>query len=314
MPEPQPIVMEGSPVVRALDDAWATIRHYQPDLPEVCIVVRARSGPQPHLRHRHPAAIGWQRDDQRLSEICVDGDGLRRGAVVVLGTLLHEATHAVAQVRNIDDTSRRGRHNRRFAKLAEELGPEHDRRLRSTSSTPTTDSIARYRTALDNLHRALRSFRHPQPFGGGNVTSSDNPVACACDGGRQIRVSRTTLGVGPIVCQVCGSQFDLTRPRPEPPGRHPVTASSAPPPTSRPASSGCHERDPRGDCHVWDRTQLVASARLVSVFSQPAWVLRSRARMGKVASCASTRPRRSTGYVNAGYSSKISSKKLAGIG
>ena len=205
MPKPQPIVMEGSPVVRALEDAWATIRHHHPELPEVFIVVGAGSGTKQHLRHRHPAAMGWQRDDQRLS---VDGDGLNRGAVVVLGTLLHEATHALAQVRNINDTSRRGRHNRRFAKLAEELGLEHDRRLGWSSSTPTTDSIARYRTALDNLDRALRIYRHPQPAGGGNTASSDNPVACACDGGRRIRVSRTTLGAGPIVCQVCGSQFD----------------------------------------------------------------------------------------------------------
>ena len=61
---------------------------------------------------------------------------------------------------------------------------------------------------LDNLDRALRIDRHPQPTGGGNTTPSNNPVACACDGGRRIRVSRTTLGVGPIVCQVCGTQFD----------------------------------------------------------------------------------------------------------
>ena len=209
MPKPQPIVMQGSPVVTALEDAWATIRHHHPEVPEVFIVVGAGSRTKQLPRHGHPAAMGWQRDHQPLSEICVDGDGLTRGAVVVLGTLLHEAAHALAQVRNINDTSRRGRrHNRRFAKLAEELGLEHDRRLGSTSSTPTTDSIARYRTALDNLDRALRSLRNPHPTGGGNPTSSDNPVACACDDGRRIRVSRTTLRGGPIVCQVCGSQFD----------------------------------------------------------------------------------------------------------
>lgn len=207
MPARQPIVMEGSPVVRALEDAWATIHHH-PELPEVFIVVGAGSSTEQHLRHRHPAATRWQRDDQRLS---VDGEGLNRGAVVVLGTLLHEAAHVSAHVRNINDTSRRGRcHNRRVAKLAEELGLEHDRRQRWSSSTPSTDSIARYRTALDNLDRALRIYRHPQATGGGNTTSSDNPVACACacDDGRRIRVSRLTLGVGPIVCQVCGSQFD----------------------------------------------------------------------------------------------------------
>jgi hypothetical protein len=206
MPKPQPIVMEGSPVVRALEDAWATIRHHHPELPEVFIVVGAGSGTKQQLRHGHFAAMRWQRDDHRLS---VDGEGLNRGAVVVLGTLLHEAAHALAQVRNIDDTSRRGRcHTRRFAKLAKELGLEHDRRLGWSSSTPTTDSIARYRTALDNLDRALRIYRHPQATGGVNTASSNNPVACACDDGRRIRVSRTTRGLGPIICQVCGSQFE----------------------------------------------------------------------------------------------------------
>jgi hypothetical protein len=206
MPKPQPIVTEGSPVATALEDAWATIRHHHPELPEEFIVVGAGSGTRQHLRHGHPAAMGWQRDDQRLS---VDGEALNAGVVVVFGTFLHEAAHALAHVRNINDTSRRGRcHTRRFAKLAEELGLEHDRRLGWSSSTPTTDSIARYRTALDNLDRAPRICRHPQPTGGVNTASPNNPVACARDGGRRIRVSRTTLGLGPIICQVCGSQFD----------------------------------------------------------------------------------------------------------
>jgi len=205
VPKPQPIVTEGTPVVRALEAAWATIRCHHPELPEACIVVGAGSGTKQHLRHGHPAAIRWQRDHQRLS---ADEDALNREAVDVLGTLLHEAAHALAQVRNINDTSGRGRHNRRFAELAEELGLQHDRRLSWTLSTPTTDSIARYRPALDHLDRAVRSYRHPRSTGGGTTTSSDNPGAFACDGGRCIRVSRSTPGVGPIVCQVCGSQFD----------------------------------------------------------------------------------------------------------
>ena len=143
MPKPQPIVMEGSPVVRALEDAWATIRHHHPELPEVFIVVDAGSGTKQHLRHGHPAAIGWRRDDdQRLS---VDGDRLNRGAVVVLGTLLHEATHALAQVRNINDTSRRGRcHNRRFAKLADGARPR-------ARPTPGLDVVH----ADDRQHRSV---------------------------------------------------------------------------------------------------------------------------------------------------------------
>ena len=79
MPKAQLIVMEGSPVVRALEDAWTTIRHH-PELPRGFIVVGARSGTKQPLRHGHRATMRWERDNQRL---IVDGDGLHRGAVVV---------------------------------------------------------------------------------------------------------------------------------------------------------------------------------------------------------------------------------------
>jgi hypothetical protein len=50
---------------------------------------------------------------------------LVRGPADVLGTLLHEAAHAVAHVRGIKDSSRRGCWtNTRFKALAEELGIE----------------------------------------------------------------------------------------------------------------------------------------------------------------------------------------------
>jgi hypothetical protein len=39
----------------------------------------------------------------------VGGEGLARGPAHVLGTLLHEAAHALARVRGIKDTSRQGR-------------------------------------------------------------------------------------------------------------------------------------------------------------------------------------------------------------
>jgi len=128
MPKPQPIVTEGSPVDRALEDAWATIRHHHPELPEVFIVVGAGSGTRQHLRHGHPAAMRWQRHDQRLS---VDGDGLKRGAVVVFGALLHEAAHALAQARNINDTTRRGRCHTRLRRWPTHPGVANHPRRRS---------------------------------------------------------------------------------------------------------------------------------------------------------------------------------------
>jgi hypothetical protein len=110
MPKQQPIVMAGSPGVRALEDAWATIRHHHPELSEVFIVVGAGRGAEQHLRHGHFAAMRWQRDDQRLS---VGGEGLSRGAVVVLGTLLHAAAHTVFEPKALlAGHPRRCRHRR----------------------------------------------------------------------------------------------------------------------------------------------------------------------------------------------------------
>src|SRR3954471_21320376 len=125
-----------APVVAALEHAWAAIRTRHPDLPEVVVVLASGSvGTAPGtLRLGHFAAMRWQHADnhsegpasgtgEALPEVFVGGEGLARGPVDVLGTLLHEATHALAFVRDIKDTSRQGRyHNRRFATLAAELG------------------------------------------------------------------------------------------------------------------------------------------------------------------------------------------------
>jgi 16S rRNA U516 pseudouridylate synthase RsuA-like enzyme len=62
----------------------------------------------------------------------VSGEGLTRGAPQVFATLLREAAHALSREREIRDTSREGRyHNRRFRRMAEELGlrvERHERR------------------------------------------------------------------------------------------------------------------------------------------------------------------------------------------
>jgi len=43
----------------------------------------------------------------RLPEVFVGGEGLARGLADVHGTLLHEAAHALADVRGIKDTCHR---------------------------------------------------------------------------------------------------------------------------------------------------------------------------------------------------------------
>jgi len=86
------------------------------------------------------------------------------------GTLLHEAAHALADVRGIKDTSRQGRwHNARFKALAAELGIEvtKDPRLGwspTTLTEPTrtayADNISALGAALWMHRRAYRWARH----------------------------------------------------------------------------------------------------------------------------------------------------------
>jgi hypothetical protein len=83
--------------------------------------------PRGVLKLGHFAADRWTAGGadggSAVAELFVGGEGLSRGAEGVLATLLHEATHGLAHVRRVQDTSRQGRyHNARFRALGEELG------------------------------------------------------------------------------------------------------------------------------------------------------------------------------------------------
>ena len=107
-----------SRLVAALERTWTAIRDRHPEVPEVVLVVAAGSDPRgKRLTLGHFAAGRWQlaisADGQSAerAEVLVGGEGLRRGPVDVLGTLLHEAAHGLAHARGISDTSRQGRYH-----------------------------------------------------------------------------------------------------------------------------------------------------------------------------------------------------------
>ena len=111
-------------LVAALEHTWQTIRTRHPQVPEAVLVV-ASGAEGKRLNLGHFAPHRWQVNGTDRHEVLVGGEGLQRGPVEVLGTLLHEAAHGLAQARGIQDTSRQGRyHNRRYATLAGELGLE----------------------------------------------------------------------------------------------------------------------------------------------------------------------------------------------
>lgn len=221
-------------MVAALEGAWAAIRWRHPEVPAVVLVLGAGSiGTSGGLRLGHFAAMRWTdpdeateaRDDKEVDGVCVEGEeqaardvrlpevfiggeGLVRGPADVLGTLLHEAAHALAHVRGIKDTSRQGRwHNAKFKALAEELGIEvtKDPRLGWSPTAIPTSTRERYAEVIDELGRVLRLHRSVEIAGGKDKKPSPPPCVCEC--GRKIRVSATVLAAGPITCGVCGSDF-----------------------------------------------------------------------------------------------------------
>ena len=114
----------GSRILKVLEDTWLEIRRRHPEIPAVVIIIASGTDGK-HTRLGHHAPGRWNVAGEQRAEIMISGEGLRRSAREVLGTLLHEAAHALAAARGIQDTSRQGRyHNTRYAQLAQELGIE----------------------------------------------------------------------------------------------------------------------------------------------------------------------------------------------
>ena len=92
--------------MRALELTWETIRIRHPELPAVVVVLAAGSvgvasgtpklGPYASMLRNH--------GHDQLPEVFVAGEGLRRGPVDVLGTLLYETAHALADTGGIKDS------------------------------------------------------------------------------------------------------------------------------------------------------------------------------------------------------------------
>ncbi len=201
-------------LVTALESAWATIRYNHPEVPDVVLTVGAGSAGG-ELTLGHFAPWRWIRGEYEMHELFVGGEGLDRGAVDVLGTLLHEAAHGLAVEREIKDTSRQGRwHNERYKLLAEELGlviTQHPKIGWSVTTVPrpTRD---RYRSELDDLAVALVAHRRREPDTRGGRKSNNNGLSAQCPCGRKIRASRGVHQAGPIRCGICNGQFKADQP------------------------------------------------------------------------------------------------------
>jgi hypothetical protein len=197
-----------SVLVAALERTWQTIRTRHPEVPEAVLVV-ASGAEGKRLNLGHFAPHRWQVNGADRHEVLVGGEGLQRGPTDVLGTLLHEATHGLAQARGVQDTSRQGRyHNRRYAQLARELGLEvaSVQPIGWSATTVPESTAGAYAGQLEGLAAALVLWRR-QEHRSSAGTRSRNLLACTCACGRRIRAAKATLAEASILCALCEDPF-----------------------------------------------------------------------------------------------------------
>lgn len=208
-----------SVITTALEQTWAEMRDRHEDIPQVVFVLgKGTKGFEVKWGHWCPDR--WQTTGDLntrtpLPEVFISGECLAQGAEKVLCTLLHEASHGVAHVRKIKDTSRGNRyHNNRFVLLAEELGlkgPEVSNAVRGWSACTLAEGTAESYESLPALRDALvvciggrleigpeveaPKPRNPQPKYG-----------CGCED-RFIRMSKKVADEGSILCGICEELF-----------------------------------------------------------------------------------------------------------
>lgn len=230
----------GSAVVALIEKVWARIRADHPELPEVVIITG--SGLVGASKWGHFRPEGWKVKTEGQAthkhELFLAGEALAKGARQVLQTMLHEAAHTLARVRDLQDTSRQGRwHNATFRKLAEEMGLEHKGSKADPSAgfsfvTLTEETGARYADLLEELDREIRLVCHLPSWLGGSTdeeeqggekigkapkgedeegkakTQSGNLKAvCGCAEPNIIRLSRKVLDLGVVRCDECEELF-----------------------------------------------------------------------------------------------------------
>jgi hypothetical protein len=218
---PEPAVPTASTDTAALEAAWDDIRGHHDDLPRVYFTTGSgMEGRQGQARWGHWAAKRWcQTDDpsEAIGEVLIAGERLEFGAEGVMETLLHESGHALAFVREIEDTSRQGRyHNREYKKLAEEVGLDVEKGKHgwNTTSLPAA-TLAKYASTIQALTVALAGYRvAPAKEEKEKKKKSRATLTCSCE--RRIQVAFSVAALGKvegemgfsIKCGMCDEPFE----------------------------------------------------------------------------------------------------------
>ena len=223
-----------STLVSALEECWETIRRHHPELPTVVMLLgigsegrRPLDGHFAHSRWAFPPVKGrrGKAEPERRAEVMIAGELFERGSAAILEVLLHEAAHALAFVRKIDDRSREGRyHNERFAVLAREVGLECQlgTALGWTRLSVPPGTLMRYAEALAALDAGHVAARQPHRIDGSRqrgmgIAAAERPtprkprVAMLCGCPRRIYLTPSEAAAGGIGCKHCRQEFALPK-------------------------------------------------------------------------------------------------------
>lgn len=196
-----------SPLVTALEAAYADMRTAHPDLPPATIVVASR-GTRPVHGTFH--AQRWQVEgiEKPVCEIMMAAESLKRGAVETWGTLAHEATHALCDARGIQETDKSGRrHNKKFATVATEAFGLEITEARTIGWSVTAVPEATAAANAEAIARIEAAIMGQRCINQKAKSKSSNLLKAECDCGTIIRLSPKALEAAPIACMACESYF-----------------------------------------------------------------------------------------------------------
>jgi hypothetical protein len=201
------------PILKEVNSLWADIRKNHPDVPRVVVVVGAKGRKKSSLTHGHFHASQWVHGEEQevMHEVMLSGESLVRGAEATLGTLIHEAAHAVAHVTGVQDTSNNGRyHNKRFKAIAEGMGVSlTEAPTRGWTTTELAEGTAeKYKDGLDKLRAVLGTYRRDAIEVAPVKPRNSTKIKIDCDCQEEVSVSKIWFeNKGEIMCGDCLTAF-----------------------------------------------------------------------------------------------------------
>lgn len=205
----------GSLTVKVLEAAWDMLRHLELGIPAAVLTL---VGPRSRRSVRgYFAGSTWKLRGGTAHEVAISPQ-LIRDPEGLLGTMLHEAAHAILfeSGQNGGIGSTRYYHTKVFRDQCLTLGLRcaflNNRYGWSVTDWPTSGVPSRYRKVLAFLRRRLPAGvggRVPRKSKGRRLPKSGHTrLRCSCEPtARTIYVSKSTLQAAGVVCAYCGEEF-----------------------------------------------------------------------------------------------------------